>query len=744
MKPPPEHLNEELRRYFGFSTFRPLQEEIITGLLQGENSFVLMPTGGGKSLCYQLPALLLPGLTVVVSPLIALMKDQVDTLREAGIAATFINSTLDLEEMDRRSDQVRRGEIKLLYVAPERLLTPNFLNLIDQVELSLLAIDEAHCISEWGHDFRVDYRHLSTLRERYPETTVIAMTATANERVREDILEQLQFGEETRTFVAGFDRPNLSYSVEPRSKQSFNQITRVVDRHRGASGIIYCLSRKETEKIATRLQKGGYRALPYHAGLERNERDRNQEAFERDETDIICATIAFGMGIDKPDVRFVIHHSLPKNIMSYYQETGRAGRDGLPSECLLLYARADRARLTHFISQVTDEFERRNSMKHLEEMTRYAETGECRRKVLLGHFGEEYPRESCENCDNCTNPEGVELFDATTMAQKFLSTVVRLRESFGMAYTIDVLRGSEAQKILSNRHTEISTYGIGRDQPKREWQWLGNALLGIGLVEQRVERYNTLHVTAEGWKVLTGTEKVVIKRQLARPVEKGGEQKRRRAGALPPLPERNQILFEKLRILRKELAVKRGVPPFVIFGDRTLHGIASTLPRTIGEFLKVHGVGEGKASRHGEIFLEEVALFLEAHPETSPLSAEAQRPIPAPLPPPDPDDLGDSPLETGELLKRGLGPEQIATERNLSATTIEKHIIELIRHGVVRSLTSIVEQEKAEMIRAVFEEEGRTILRPVMDRIGEERVSWFELRAVRAYDQLMEEDPIST
>ena len=729
-----QHLLEELRRSFGFDTFRPLQQEIVSGLLRGENSFVLMPTGGGKSLCYQLPALLLPGLTIVVSPLIALMKDQVDTLQEAGIAATFINSTLDPLEISHRRDQVLAGEIKLLYAAPERLLTSNFLSLLDRVDLSLIAIDEAHCISEWGHDFRVEYRQLASLRERYPDTPVIAMTATANERVREDILDQLRLGEDARIYVAGFDRPNLSYAVEPRPKQAFGLITEMIERHKGESGIIYCLSRAETEKIAGRLERAGYRALPYHAGLERGVRDGNQEAFERDETDIICATIAFGMGIDKPDVRFVIHHSLPKNIMSYYQETGRAGRDGLPSDCLLLYARSDRARLTHFIAQMTDDRERNISMRHLEEMTSYAESGECRRKVLLGHFGEEYPRENCENCDNCLNPTKTEEIDATKMAQMLLSTVVRLRERFGMGYTIDVLRGSENRKILNNRHTELSTYGIGTAHPKSEWQWLGNALLSADMIRQRVENYNTLHVTERGWRVLNGKEEFVVRRPVERAPSRDRSSRRGKRG-LPELPLLNKELFEGLRRLRKELADRRGVPPFVIFGDRTLHEIAAALPKTTRDFLAIHGVGEGKARKHGETFLEAVALFVEAHPNIAPLSEAERNPAPTTPHTVDPDELNDSTIETGEFYRRGFGLEDIAIERNLSRSTIEKHLIDLIDHGVIDSLDRIVEDQKAALIREGFEEVGYEMLRPVMDHLGEDVVTFFELRAVRAVDQ---------
>ena len=728
--PPESRLEQVLDDTFGFSTFRPLQREIITGLLAGENSFVLMPTGGGKSLCYQLPALLLDGLTIVVSPLIALMKDQVDSLVESGVEATFINSSLESDEIDRRRRGVIDGTTKLLYVAPERLLTPSFLSLLDSVELSLLAIDEAHCISEWGHDFRSEYRRLATIRERYPDVPVVAMTATANERVSSDILAQLQLGDEARIYIAGFDRPNLQYMVAPRAKRALPQITDMIDAHPEASGIVYCRSRAETERIAGMLTKAGYSSLPYHAGLEREQRARHQEAFERDEIDIICATVAFGMGIDKPDVRFVIHHGIPKNLMAYYQETGRAGRDGLPSDCLLLYARSDRGRIFHFINEMTDPQERRIAMTALDEMVGYAESGECRRRVLLRYFGEEYPEESCGNCDNCLNPDGVEEVDATEMAQKLLSTVVRLRENFGMGYTIDVLRGSQNRKILSNRHTEVSTYGIGSGHPKAEWQWLGGALIAEGYLLQRAEAFNTLAVTERGWSVLRAEESVTLRRHIE--TSRAAAKPASRKGALDTLPATNQRLFELLRKLRKQIADDRGVPPFVVFGDRTLHGIAASLPSNEEELLDIHGIGQEKARRHGPAFLEEVSRFIEATPEIGPVSIDREA-MAASTTRSTAEGPSETLMMTDELRRQGLSLIEIAEQRNVRAQTIENHFADLVTHGLIESIEPYVPSEQEEAIREAFKAVGTERLSPVVNRLGgTDNVPWVAVKMVRA------------
>ena len=721
-------LHKTLQRYFGFSKFRPLQEEIISGVLDKQNSFVLMPTGGGKSLCYQLPALLLPGLTIVVSPLIALMKDQVDALQAAGVPATFINSSLDYEEIDRRKRQAVGGEIKLLYLAPERLLLSATLELLDATNLSLLAIDEAHCISEWGHDFRVDYRNLSTLRERYPDLPVIAMTATANERVRSDILEQLQLGEGAKVYIASFDRPNLNINVQHKS--GIGQILSQVDRFSGESGIIYCMSRAGTEKLAERLNRQGYRALPYHAGLERERRTKHQEMFEHDETDIICATIAFGMGIDKSNVRYVIHYNLPKNMMSYYQEIGRAGRDGLPSDCLLLYSHGDRSKVLHFITEIPDPQERSVALASLDEITAYAESGKCRRRVLLKHFGEEYTTENCGACDNCLNPSLTENFDATVMTQKLLSCVVRLKESFGISYTVDVLRGSEAAKILGNRHHLLPTWGKGKDQPTKEWRWLASALVTEGYLRQRVEKFNTLAVTEKGWEVLRNERNVLLYRTRRPEPEKSAKERKERGA----LPEEHRELFNQLRSLRKSIADSEDVPPYIIFGDRTLQEMASLLPNDRETLLEINGVGQVKARRYGDLFLDELRRYVREHPELHPISHTVQSTNDPHRKAHTSEELSESAEISSEMFNQGLTLQQIAEERGISLRTIENHLSNAVAHGVITEIDRLVPHEQAQRIREVFRQHGSDRLRPAMNAIGEENVSWLELKVVRAYD----------
>ena len=723
-----KNLHQTLQHYFGFSEFRPLQEEIITGLLDGQNTFVLMPTGGGKSLCYQLPALLLPGLTIVVSPLIALMKDQVDALQAAGVPATFINSSLEYDEIDRRKRAALDGEIKLLYLAPERLLLPATLDLLERANLSLFAVDEAHCISEWGHDFRVDYRNLSTLRDRFPDVPVIAMTATANERVRADILEQLQLGDDAKVYVASFDRPNLNIGVQHKTGTS--QIFEVVDRFPGESGIVYCMSRAATEKLAERLERRGYRALPYHAGLNKESRTKHQEMFERDEIDIICATIAFGMGIDKSNVRFVIHYNLPKNMMSYYQEIGRAGRDGLPSDCLLLYSNGDRSKVLHFISEMFDQQERNVALANLDEITAYAESGICRRKILLRHFGEEYEKENCGACDNCLNPGRVETLDATTMAQKLLSCVVRLKQSFGASYTIDVLRGSESAKVIGNRHHLLPTWGVGKDQPTKDWRWLVSALVSEGYLRQRVEAFNTLAVTEKGWEVLRNEQKVVLHR--TQQPKKKAERKGRIQEALP---DENRQLFDQLRSLRKQIADREGVPPYVVFGDKTLHEMASLLLEDRGALLDVNGVGQVKARRYGDQFLDEIRRYRREHPEVNTQSPEtsgaaANGTASAGV---GPEDLSESAEISAQLFNQGMTLEQIAEEREIGIRTIEGHVADAVLHGMIKEIDRLVPEQMLEQIREAFQKHGMEYLRPAMDAIGEENVSWVELKVARAY-----------
>ncbi len=590
-----------LHRYFGFSEFRPLQEEIVQAILSGRDAFVLMPTGGGKSLCYQLPALLLPGVTLVVSPLIALMKDQVDGLVEAGVAATFINSSLSAAEIDIRKWSLLKGETKLLYVAPERLLSGDFLEMLSRIDISLFAIDEAHCISEWGHDFRVDYRQLSVLRERFPQVPIVALTATANEQVQTDVVRQLRLQEDHFFCRASFNRANLSYAVRHKTGK-LQQLLEVIEPRRGESGIVYCGSRAKAEDLASALTSQGYRALPYHAGMASERRNSHQEEFDRDDAEIICATVAFGMGIDKPNIRYVIHYDLPKNLMSYYQETGRAGRDGLPSECVLLYAPGDKVKIIRFIDERPGRQERMVAMAQLNEMAGFAETTECRRRVLLRHFGEEYPEENCGSCDNCLQPEQIETYDATRPAQMLLSCVIRLKESFGAAYVIDVLRGSEAQRIISNRHHQLSTYGIGTEISKEEWRAIIHGLLADGYVIQNPDAYNVIQVTRKGMDALLEKRPILLRR-TRREKPKG----KARVGG--DLPEANQKLFDRLRKLRRTIADKHGVPAYIIFDDKTLLQMASQLPESRSDLLNIHGVGETKAVRYGQDFLDEIRRF---------------------------------------------------------------------------------------------------------------------------------------
>ena len=489
-----------LKQHFGFDSFRPLQAEIIADSLAGRDVFALLPTGGGKSLCFQLPALLRDGLTVVVSPLIALMKDQVDALTTSGIAATYLNSTLDGPGARSRLRGLHQGEFRLLYAAPERLMLPGFVEKLAAWNVTQIAVDEAHCISEWGHDFRPEYRQIASLRDRFPEVPVLALTATATERVREDITRLLRL-RNPRCYVASFNRPNLNYRVLTKERP-FDQTLAIVRERKRESGIIYCQSRKSTEMVAERLAEQGIRALPYHAGLEQETRARNQELFIRDEVGVVCATIAFGMGINKPNVRYVIHYDLPKNIEGYYQETGRAGRDGLPGECILLFSASDVVKQVAFIEEKEDPQERTIARDQLNQMVHYAESSACRRATLLEYFGETYPFPNCGGCDNCLSPR--ETFDGTVAAQKFLSCIYRLGQasnfSVGLNHVIEVLTGAQSEKVLKWGHERLSTYGIGKEHSRSEWQHIGRELIRLGYCRQMAEKFQ--HPGADGGREL--------------------------------------------------------------------------------------------------------------------------------------------------------------------------------------------------------------------------------------------------
>ena len=589
-----------LKQHFGFTSFRPLQEAIIRDALAGRDVFMLLPTGGGKSLCYQLPALMQPGLTVVVSPLIALMKDQVQALETCGVPATFLNSSLDGDESRARLRGLHQGQYRLLYVAPERLMLSGFLSDLKRWKVVLVAIDESHCISEWGHDFRPEYRKLAGLRDHFPEVPVMALTATATPRVRSDIIHHLQL-KEPEVYVASFNRPNLTYRVFPKNDPD-EQVLKFLRQHKGESGIIYCQSRKTTENVAEWLKIQNVKAASYHAGLSVQERSRNQDLFLRDELQVICATIAFGMGVNKSNVRFVIHYDLPKNIEGYYQETGRAGRDGLISECVLLFSAGDAIKQSRFIEEKPDPEERRIAREQLQQMIHYAESSACRRKTLLHYFGETYDQKNCGACDNCLFPRAT--YDGTTPSQKFLSCVYRIRQKsgfgVGMKHVIEVLSGAETEKIKRWQHEELSTYGIGKEHSRKAWAVIGRELLRLGLLQQSSGKFSVLELTEEGRHALSQRKSICLTRPVDTP-----EIKSRGTGE----SGYDEILFERLRGLRKKLADGRGVPAYIIFSDAALRQMARDTPANVQEFARVSGVGEKKLKEFGQIFLEEIAAY---------------------------------------------------------------------------------------------------------------------------------------
>jgi ATP-dependent DNA helicase RecQ len=607
-----------LKTHFGYDQFRPLQLEIVQDALAGRDVFVLMPTGGGKSLCFQLPALMRDGLTIVVSPLISLMKDQVDALQTSGIAATYLNSTLDREEAKARWRGLHRGEYRMLYVAPERLMLDTFLDRALNWNIAQLAIDEAHCISEWGHDFRPEYRELKKLRKHLPDVPIMALTATATDRVRGDILKELKL-RDPRCYVASFNRPNLTYRVVPKTAPH-DQLLAFIRSRPNDSGIVYCASRKSTELLARNLNEDGVSAKPYHAGLTTSERTKHQDAFLRDDVRVVTATIAFGMGINKPNVRFVVHYDLPKNLESYYQETGRAGRDGLPSECVLLFSPNDVAKQLHFIDEKT-ETEARIARAQLRQMVHFAETRECRRATLLEYFGEIYPARrddvgaqtlplpvSCEGCDNCLQPR--ETFDGTVHAQKFLSCVYRIHArhgfGFGLGHIVDVLRGADTEAIRQRAHNELSTYGIGSELKRNEWQAIGRELMRLELVECAPGKFSTLSLTPAGLETLRNRTPIILTKQI----DIAEKSARTRAGAI----ECDEPLFERLRALRRQLADERGVPAYVIFSDVSLREMARKFPTNSTGFRRIPGVGEQKLKNFGGPFLSEIKNYLTANP----------------------------------------------------------------------------------------------------------------------------------
>ena len=593
-----ESLDDALHRIFGFRSFRPNQEEIVRALMGGRDVFAVMPTGGGKSLCYQLPAVLMPGAALVVSPLISLMKDQVDGARSNGIRAACLNSSLDPSEQSAVLCSLHSGDLDLLYVAPERFALDHFRDLLLRSRISMAVIDEAHCISEWGHDFRPDYLALSSIPELLPGIPVAAFTATATERVQRDIVRKLALRDPFE-LRASFDRPNLTYEVCFKEAGEA-QLVSILKGFSGQSGIVYRTSRKSVNDTAAMLQKRGFRALPYHAGLDDRERHENQEAFIRDEVDVIVATVAFGMGIDKSNVRFVIHADLPKSIESYYQETGRAGRDGEAARCILLFSHADIPKVRFFIDAMVDDEERQRALDSLSKVVSFASSTACRRRMLLDYFGETYPRDNCASCDVCLGLH--ELTDCTREAQMALSAIVRTDSRFGVAQIVDILVGADTRKIREFGHDRLKVYGIGKDRDRKFWRQLIDDLIARKAIGRSEGLYPMLYLLEGGVRILKGEEKI----ELVRIKEKKGAPPRKSAG-LEALPPDAKPLFEELRKVRKRLADEQGVPPYVVFSDKTLAELSELQPSNTEEMLAISGVGEVKLARYAMPFLEVIA-----------------------------------------------------------------------------------------------------------------------------------------
>ena len=724
-------LESALKHFFGHECFRFEQRPIIERVLKNKDVLVVMPTGGGKSLCYQLPALLRAGVTIVVSPLIALMQDQVTALKDNGIDATFLNSTLAMDEVRSRQSALLAGDIKLLYIAPERLFTPSFLDFLEQlgqkVGISTFAIDEAHCVSEWGHDFRPEYRQLFQLKQRYPQIPIIALTATATQRVRTDIVQQLRLAD-PEVYISSFNRQNLYYEVSQKSKQPYAQLLQAVKKHQSTegSGIIYCLSRKRVNEVAAQLQQDGIIALPYHAGLSAEAREANQTKFIRDDVQIIVATIAFGMGINKPDVRFVIHYDLPRNLESYYQEAGRAGRDGEAAKCTIFFGWGDVHTVKYLIGQKTDPDEQRIAQQQLGQIINYSESSVCRRKIQLGYFGEPFEA-PCNNCDNCLNPAPIE--DWTIEAQKFLSCIYRCDQRFGMNHVIDVLKGSRKKRILELSHDQLSTYGIGANRSADDWRMLCRALIHQGYLDETTDGYSVLKLNTDSNRVLKKQVSVEIPvSQRATALNIAEPTAATRKAASVELTPTDSSLMSELRSLRKKLADEQSVPPYIVFSDASLRQMAQNKPQTLATFSKISGVGNRKLTQYGEGFTQTIHQFCQANG----LEVSAVEEAIAPTPKPTIDtDITVTQITTYELYKSGLSLPEIALKRNVRLSTINGHMSKLIEAGHHVDLDKLVSAERQSVINRAIAEVGPHSLRNIREAVGE-AYDYQEITLVRA------------
>ena len=715
------NIQSTLQHYFGYNEFRHNQQEIIENVLAKKDTVVLMPTGGGKSVCFQIPALLFDGVTIVVSPLIALMKDQVDALKLNGISAAFLNSSQSSYEQSEIINQIKNKQLKLLYVAPERLLGQNnFLTYLKDINVSLFAIDEAHCISQWGHDFRPEYLVLGQLKKQFTQVPIIALTATADALTKKDIIDRLEITDFT-VFENSFNRPNIFYYIKPK-KNYFSQLIDYLEARKDDSGIIYCLSRSSTEKLAEDLVEEGYSAAAYHAGLERNIREERQDKFLKDEIKIIIATVAFGMGIDKSNVRFVVHADLPKNIEGYYQETGRAGRDGLLSEAVLFYSGGDVIKLRNFAKVEGNAEQSKIMLKKLQQMAQLCESRQCRRQYLLNYFGESAP-DYCGSCDVCLSDE--EKVDATIEAQKFLSAVTRLNERFGMNYVVDFLRGSST---IRSEHQQLKTFGIGKDISKDQWKQYARELLQMKAVKQSEGEYPVLQLTEKSRKILKGEEQVKLVKAVTTKAEQPAAMQMQ--NSIPAYDE----LFRELKSVTHDLANKERVAAYMIFSEATLLELATYLPLTMTDIAKISGFGDIKLAKYGSLFLDHIITYCIKNNLSTRIDLKETKRSRKAIPK---ERATDTKKQSLELFLNDKTVSEIAFERKLSQQTIETHLTYYIGTGEL-SVTKLVALEKVQVIVDAIKNAGSTTLSPIKEKLGS-NYSFGEIKAVMSYLEWMNE-----